>query len=161
VPLTPDDTARLRDLARGIDPVFAAAALDGMINSTSLVLVLQIGKARLLLPGDAEWGTWKVILASSKARTLLAGTTFLKVGHHGSHNATPKTLVEQVLPEKLLAMISTQQGPGKYRNDIPLTDLLTAFSDHEIDYARSDREGKLSKAFEADDAGWIDLHLAW
>ena len=36
--------------------------LDDMINSTSLVLVLEIGSARLLLPGDAEWGTWKRIL---------------------------------------------------------------------------------------------------
>ncbi len=67
-PLSADEIARLRSLARAVDPLFAAAALDNMINATSLVLVLQIGKARLLLPGDAEWGTWKLILADDKAR---------------------------------------------------------------------------------------------
>ena len=87
--LEPGEMKRIDDLAQSADAVFAAQKVDG-----SLVLVLQIGKARLLLPGDAEWGTWKRILQDDDARTLVRGATFFKVGHHGSHNATSKTLVE-------------------------------------------------------------------
>jgi hypothetical protein len=48
----------------------------------------------------AEWGTWKRILHDDAARTVVRGATFFKVGHHGSHNATAKTLVEAVLPPR-------------------------------------------------------------
>ena len=159
--LEPNDVERMNDLAQGADPLFAAEKLDGMINSTSLVIVLQIGSARLLLPGDAEWGTWKRILANNDARTMVKGATFFKVGHHGSHNATSKTLVEQVLRAKTPAMVSTQHGPGNYRNNIPLPDLMTAFEDHDIKYVRSDRaDGTLPKGFKTGpDQKWIDLQV--
>jgi len=157
-----EETGRIDDLAQGADAVFAAEKVDGMINSTSLVLVLQIGTARLLLPGDAEWGTWKRILANDAARALVRGATFFKVGHHGSHNATSKTLVEQVLPRKIPAMISTQEGPGSYRNNIPLTDLMTALDGHDIRYTRSDvSPAALPKGFKKGQGDkWIDLSLA-
>jgi beta-lactamase superfamily II metal-dependent hydrolase len=156
-----DEQERVKDLAHSADAVFAATTVDSMINSTSLVLVLEVGKARLLLPGDAEWGTWKRILANDDARALLRGATFFKVGHHGSHNATSRTLVENVLPRKIPAMISTQQGDGNYRNNIPLDDLLTALTNHEIHYVRSDRSADaLPSGFQNDgDKKWIDLTL--
>jgi len=156
-----DDLARLKGLAHSADALLAAKAVDDMINSTSLVLVLEIGSARLLLPGDAEWGTWKRILANNKARSLLRGATFFKVGHHGSHNATSKTLVEKVLPREIPAMVSTQEGPGKYRNNIPLQDLLTALGEHDISYARSDKGGEvLPDGFVAGaEAKWIDVEI--
>jgi beta-lactamase superfamily II metal-dependent hydrolase len=160
-PLLPEEEERLRALARSADPMFAARALDDMINATSLVFVLQIGRARLLLPGDAEWGTWKRILADDGARALLAGTTFFKIGHHGSHNGTPKSLVEEVLPEGLSAMLSTQKGPGTYRNDIPLDALLKALGKHGVRVVRSDEKGKrLPAGFKREAAGrWVDLTL--
>jgi beta-lactamase superfamily II metal-dependent hydrolase len=159
--LEPTDIERMNDLAQGADPIFAAEKLDGMINSTSLVIVLQIGSARLLLPGDAEWGPWKRILANEDARTLVRSSTFFKVGHHGSHNATSKTLVEKVLPAKIPAMVSTQQGAGNYRNRIPLSDLMTAFDTHKIHYVRSDRVANaLPKGFKTGpDSKWVDLQL--
>ena len=89
------------------------------------------------------------------------GATFVKVGHHGSHNATSKTLVEQVLARKIPAMISTQQGEGNYRNNIPLADLMDAFDARDIRYVRSDRtNGQLPKGFKkGQGAKWIDLEL--
>jgi hypothetical protein len=161
LPLQEGDVQRLNDLARGADALFAAEKVDGMINSTSLVLLLEIGKARLLLPGDAEWGTWKRILEDDDARTLLRGATFFKVGHHGSHNATSKTLVERTLPRGIPAMISTQQGQGNYRNGIPLTDLLTALDEHDIQYVRSDRGNEeLPDGFvKGEGEKWVDLEL--
>lgn len=160
-PLEPGDVERINSLARTADAVFAAEKVDGMINSTSLVLVLEVGKARLLLPGDAEWGTWKRILDDEEARALLRGATFFKVGHHGSHNATSKTLVEKILPRGIPAMISTQQGEGKYRNNIPLTDLLTALKERDIHYVRSDRgDVQLPPGFQqGEGVNWIDLEL--
>jgi beta-lactamase superfamily II metal-dependent hydrolase len=162
--LDPSEIERIDELAHGADAVFAATKLDGMINSTSLVLVLQIGTARLVLPGDAEWGTWKRIVKpeeAQEARALLSRASFLKVGHHGSHNATAKSLVEKILPHKIPAMISTQQGPGTYRNNIPLQELLDAFDANEIHFARSDRQdGALPAGFQKGAAKkWIDLEL--
>lgn len=157
-PLRHDELRRLDSLARNVDPLFAAKALDDMINSTSLVLVLEVGAARLLLPGDAEWGTWKRILASPEARALLKGTTFFKVGHHGSHNATSKTLVDEVLPRAIPAMISTQEGKGTYRNDIPLPELLDALDAKGLKVARSDRPDDAPAGFKAAEK-WIDLEV--
>jgi beta-lactamase superfamily II metal-dependent hydrolase len=159
--LEASEIERIHDLAQSADAVFAAQKVDGMINSTSLVLVLEIGKARLLLPGDAEWGTWKRILEDDEARTLLRGATFIKVGHHGSHNATSKTLVEKILPRRIPAMISTQQGEGNYRNNIPLADLIEALEQHGIRYVRSDRGNeRLPKGFKkGEGVKWIDLVL--
>ena len=160
--LEPGEMERIDDLAKSADAVFAAQKVDSMINSTSLVLVLQIGKTRLLLPGDAEWGTWKRILEDDDARALVRGATFFKVGHHGSHNATSRTLVEKVLPRKIPAMISTQKGPGNYRNNIPLPALMEALDGHGIRYARSDHgEAKLPKGFKTGQGDkWVDLELA-
>jgi hypothetical protein len=161
VGLESDEIVRVNDLAQSADAVFAAEKVDGMINSTSLVLVLQIGDARLLLPGDAEWGIWRRILADETCRGLIHGSTFFKVGHHGSHNATSKTLVEKVLPRGIPAMVSTQQGPGNYRNNIPLRDLMVALKDHDIHCARSDRQAQLPDGFEkGDNAKWVDVELS-
>ena len=95
------------------------------------------------------------------ARTLLRGSTFIKVGHHGSHNATSKTLVEEILPPGTHAMISTQQGEGNYRNNIPLRDLLDALTQRGIQFVRSDRGNEqLPDGFVAGDGmKWIDLEL--
>lgn len=159
--LSPDERKRLEGLAMGADALLAATHVDDMINSTSLVLVIEVGKARLLFPGDAEWGTWKRILADDDARTLLHNATFLKVGHHGSHNATSKTLVEQVLPAKIPAMISTQAGKGKYRNNIPLPDLMTALDAHGIRYVRSDSlPTRMPKGYRKDkDGKWVEVSI--
>ena len=75
------------------------------MNGESLVLVLEVGNARLLLTGDAEVGTWQTILQSPDALALASSATFLKVGHHGSHNATPLIFIDQHLARKTTAVI--------------------------------------------------------
>lgn len=118
------------------DPLMAAAALEKAVNGTSLVLVLEIGDAVLVLPGDAQWGTWHRILQSPKARKLLARTTFLKVGHHGSHNATPVEFVEDVLGNDFIAMAST--WPVARFPRIPKKELLAALAKKTDRIARAD-----------------------
>ena len=104
------------------DLFYAAKAVDGFLNGESVVLVLEVGRARLLLPGDAEVGSWTMIMNNADALELAASATFLKVGHHGSHNATPIKFINEHLPTKTPAVISTQAGPGNYRNGIPLSE---------------------------------------
>lgn len=143
------------------DLLHAARAVDGFLNGESIVLLLEVGKARLLLPGDAEVGTWQHILEDDKAAALAAGATFLKVGHHGSHNATPLVFVREQLAKKTPAVISTQEGPGNYRNGIPLAHLLHAMEHREMPYARSDKAPKKGQGIFTPDANgrWIDCEI--
>lgn len=140
------------------DLLYAAKALDGFLNGESLVLVLEIGRARLLLPGDAEVGAWTTIMKNGDALELAASATFLKVGHHGSHNATPITFIDQHLPKKTPVMISTQEGPGRYRSGIPLEKLLERMDVRKMPYVRSDRPLiESSGIFTRDPKGrWVD-----
>ena len=77
-----------------------AFALDDTTiqNNVSVVLLIEWKKKRLLFVGDAEWeeefeegkknGSWNVMWHERK-KQLSKPLDFLKVGHHGSINATP------------------------------------------------------------------------
>ena len=89
----PDDARWLRDhvrSARAETLLGIVRTLDTKLNNTSLILVFEVGAARLLFPGDAQIENWQYALRDSQYGALLAGTTLYKVGHHGSRNATPK-----------------------------------------------------------------------
>jgi len=143
------------------DLLYAAKALEGFLNGESLVLVLEVGRARLLLPGDAEVGTWTTIMNNVDALELAASATFLKIGHHGSHNATPISFINEHLPRKIPAVISTQEGPGKYRNGIPLDRLLSTMTARGMPYVRSDKPPSSQRGiFKPDPKGrWIDCFI--
>jgi hypothetical protein len=95
--------------------------LDDEMNNTSLILLIEVGPFRLLFPGDAQIENWEFTL--KKARTnaalkkRLAGADLYKVGHHGSLNATPKTLwgwfgkrSKRQTDARLWSVISTRKG---------------------------------------------------
>jgi hypothetical protein len=121
------------------DLAHAAKALEGFLNGESLVLLLEFGKARLLLTGDAEVGAWTTILNDPEALALAASATLVKIGHHGSHNATPISFVREHVAEKTPALISTQAGPEKFRNGIPFKDLTDILATRKMPFSRSDR----------------------
>ena len=87
---------RLREIANR-SAVLAAATLESAVNNTSLMLVFEVGEAILLFPGDSQWGSWKINLDDQLRAELLERTTFYKIGHHGSHNATPVTFIESII----------------------------------------------------------------
>jgi hypothetical protein len=121
-----DDVER----AASSDPAALAMALDKSINGTSLVLLFDVGGLLLLFPGDAQWGTWREILAT-EAWTKLLGERrvgFLKIGHHGSHNATPVEFVEGGFLKESTAMVSVSKTAytSKGWKQIPKTELLDA-----------------------------------
>jgi hypothetical protein len=66
--------------------------LDDAMNNTSVILLLEIGDKGFLFPGDAQWENWAYALSKPDICALLAKVNVYKVGHHGSLNATPKTL---------------------------------------------------------------------
>jgi hypothetical protein len=78
----------------------AFAAKDTKIqNNMSVVLLIEWKKRRLLFVGDAEWerefglnkdnGSWNVMWHKYRETHLKDPIDFLKIGHHGSINATP------------------------------------------------------------------------
>ena len=82
--------------------------IDQAANNTSLVVEVEWRGRRLLFVGDAEQKSW-AFMAKNKD---LQAVDFLKVGHHGSINATPPApILEMVLPaarhSKALALVST------------------------------------------------------
>jgi beta-lactamase superfamily II metal-dependent hydrolase len=113
-------------------------ALEKAVNGTSLILLFHIGRQWLLFPGDAQWGSWNEILANPRWQTLLKRLTFYKVGHHGSHNATPVSFVENYLNEDARVMIPT--GEVKKWPMIPRPSLLTDLAAKNLRVARSDQE---------------------
>jgi hypothetical protein len=78
--------------ARGDQLLQIVTTLDRMMNNTSLILLFEVGGKKLLFPGDAQIENWSYALSDPEVRTLLRGVDVYKVGHHGSLNATPKTL---------------------------------------------------------------------
>jgi len=87
---------RLESIHEGLETKLAIA-VDNALNNTSLMLMFVIGNVHLLFPGDAQWGTWRELMDDEAACQLLRNTTFYKVGHHGSHNATPARFIEKYL----------------------------------------------------------------
>lgn len=91
-------------------------ALDDQMNNTSVIMVMRFAGKTLLFPGDAQWENWQYALQSPLA-TLLDDVDFYKVGHHGSRNATPKSMWKQLAkkgpaskPGRLTSVVSTKHG---------------------------------------------------
>lgn len=82
---------RLRTI-RGEQLLGIVRALDKVMNNTSLILLFEINKTKMLFPGDAQIENWSYALSKPSVRRVLEKVNVYKVGHHGSRNATPKTL---------------------------------------------------------------------
>jgi hypothetical protein len=102
------DTERLLSIVR---------ALDKAMNNTSVILLFQVGEARLLFPGDAQIESWAYALSEPGVREMLKDVTVYKVGHHGSLNATPRSIWRAFSrlgakddPGRLVACLSTLEG---------------------------------------------------
>lgn len=101
-----------------------AFALDKAKNNTSLVTLFIFRGQYLLFPGDAQYGNWKFWLEKENAEDILSRINFLKVAHHGSHNATPRDALERMSTGKFAAMVSTQSEPWPSIPRMPLMDRL-------------------------------------
>jgi hypothetical protein len=81
-----------------------------------------VGNQKLLFPGDAQIENWEWALKVSPEAetnlTLLKDATVYKCGHHGSRNATPKTLWNNFARrnddednmDRIITLLSTAEG---------------------------------------------------
>jgi beta-lactamase superfamily II metal-dependent hydrolase len=90
----------------------------------------------MLFPGDAQWGTWNSILTDASRSRLLENLTFYKVGHHGSHNATPVSFANRYIKGKVRAMIP--YGLGAKWPTIPRQGLIDYLTAQNSPFVRSD-----------------------
>jgi hypothetical protein len=104
---------------RGQQMLGIVRALDKALNNTSLILLMRVGKRSLLFPGDAQIENWSYALDQEKYREMLAEVDLYKVGHHGSLNATPKSLWAKFSKRskdagegRMISVMSTM--PGKH-----------------------------------------------
>jgi competence protein ComEC len=86
----------------------AAPLLDGDINNGSVVIMLESGRFRALLTGDAEAPVESLLLE----RGLLGPVDVLKVGHHGSESSTTPELLAAIRPRVALISCGTDNDYG-------------------------------------------------
>jgi hypothetical protein len=116
-----------------------ALKLDSDTNNTSLVMALELGKGGpfLLLPGDAQVGSWRSwhelkfkaggLKSEIGVRDIFRRTILYKVGHHASPNATLRELgLELMTDEDLVAMIPVEVAMARKRNGTCPIPLLTS-----------------------------------
>ncbi|UIK01564.1 metallohydrolase (plasmid) [Rhizobium leguminosarum] len=134
--------------SRMLSSALAFSEGDGaLVNNTSVVLLIQWNGKRLLFVGDAEWqakfkegkgnSSWNTIW-NRQSKLINKPVDFLKVGHHGSINATPwgegidrdpsaayepVDILNAVLPLNSTAKAAVSTERGRYKT-IPQANLL-------------------------------------
>ena len=140
----------------------AAAAVDAELNNTSLIIIFKVGSEYLLFPGDAQWGPWEKVLQDEDAVALLEKVTFIKVGHHASHNASPVSVIRKHLGKKnvhggaVKAMISVT--PYAQWKGVPYKPLLEELNATRFTTANSDLLQD-QPGFTRKDDIWIEAKL--
>ena len=132
-------------------------ALDKAMNNTSVVVLFETGSKRLLFPGDAQLENWSFALQRLKDEGKLKSleeVDLYKVGHHGSLNATPKSLWRMLKKRgpvskknRLQSIMSTK--PGKHGSvasgtEVPrkkLVDALESDSTHFSTHTMKKKDG--------------------
>lgn len=153
--LPPDDLQEIQR-AGSLSDLAVAVALDKAVNGTSLMLMLEVSGTFLLFPGDAQWGTWKAAMEDPEWKEMLGRVAFYKIGHHGSHNATPKDFVDEMIPKGICAMASTLTRA--VWPDIPRQPLLDQLKAKDAKIARSDQPTFAGDQFR-DDQGVIEARI--
>lgn len=148
--------------ARGDQMLSLVRALDRQMNNTSLILLFEAGGKSFLFPGDAQWENWEYALQSAYAAKLKDVDVY-KIGHHGSTNATPKSLWKAFKktgkpdkPERMTSLLSTMPGKHGKSEDtaVPHHKLMnTAEAQSDLHSTHTYAPGELRRAlrFELDD----------
>ena len=121
--------------------VQAAAVLENALNNTSVFLLLDVRGVKLLFPGDAQQGAWDHVLDDRVKRVMLSDLAFYKIGHHGSHNATPRRFVTDILGDGKFAMLPWGLV-RRWADTIPKRALLAALAQHRTRLVRADAAKK-------------------
>ena len=122
------------DKAQGEMMLGLVHALDAQMNNTSVILLFKAGSKSLLFPGDAQLENWQYALSHELADKL-DEVDLYKVGHHGSLNATPKSMWNRFKkkgtkdkPDRLQSVMSTRDdkhGSTGSGTEVPRSKLVT------------------------------------
>lgn len=127
---------RLRSI-RGEQLLGIVRALDKVMNNTSLILLFEVKKTKMLFPGDAQIENWSYALSKPAICRRLAKVNVYKVGHHGSRNATPKTLWDgfetrstdkknKARLKSFMSTMSGKHGKSASKTEVPRKTLVEA-----------------------------------
>lgn len=122
-------------LLRVLGPDSAWTAAQASANDASTVLLVQHGRVRLLLTGDAEAAqeSW---LVDRWGEALAA--TVLKVGHHGSRTSSTPAFLDAVRPRVAVISVGADNRYGH-----PAPDVLAALRARDVEILRTDRDGAI------------------
>jgi hypothetical protein len=131
-------TLRLSTLVDDVSEILSAASiLERSVNNTSIFFVLDVNGMRFVFVGDSQQGSWDHVLQHHVTRALVSKPAFYKIGHHGSHNATPLEYVTDVLgKDGTYAMLP--YGKVERWGDIPNKALLDALAEANVHIVRAD-----------------------
>lgn len=101
-------------------------------NDDSVVLHLQLGKASVLLEGDAERPSEDAMLAAG----LVGPVTLLKVGHHGSKTSSNPEFLAAVQPKEAVISVGRHNTFGHPRGEV-----IQRFADAHTRLFRTDTLG--------------------
>jgi hypothetical protein len=147
--------------ARSDQTLELVRTLDKQMNNTSLILLFESAAKKLLFPGGAQIENWQFALAQDEYRQLLADVDLYKVGHHGSLNATPRSMWNLFAKKggakktgRLQSVLSTKSGKHgsvDSRTEVPRATLLTELNARSKLYsAQTLEDGKLYQVINID-----------
>ena len=149
---------RLSALSNDAGLLAAASILERSVNNTSVFFVLDVHGVRLLFPGDAQEGAWEHVRNDPDALALIENVHFYKVGHHGSHNATPKVFVENDWAVPGDAMVPWGLVE-RWKTTIPKKELIDALSEkhHRVILPQKVLDGDQTGSKFVQDQWWSQL----
>lgn len=117
---------------RILSPVDGESFKD--LNDASVVLRLRYDETSILLTGDAEETSEKIMLREFPPSYLKA--TVLKVGHHGSSSSTSAAFFAAVAPEVAVISLGEDNSYGH-----PHAEPMELFEDNGVEVFRTDQHG--------------------
>lgn len=101
-------------------------------NDASIILKIVYGETSFLFTGDAQRGAEQVLLESGEDLSA----TVLKVGHHGSSDATSYPFLRAVKPKFAVIYAGKENGYGH-----PADAVLSRLRDADVEVYRTDMQG--------------------
>ena len=123
------DSVRLTVLSP--DSAWAAQTTDP--NEESVVLLVEYGRVRFLLTGDAG------LPVEFRLAGQVGDVDVLKVGHHGSRTATSDAWLDETRPELAVISVGARNTYGH-----PAPEAIARLLAHGVHVHRTDREGTIT-----------------